>query len=36
MRYAHIFYGHHETEPDINAGGLIFPDEDKPDYFDFA
>jgi uncharacterized membrane protein len=36
MRYAHIFYGDHETEPDMNAGGLIFPDEDKPDYFDFA
>ena len=36
MRYAHIFYGDHETEPAIHAGGLIFPDEDKPDYFDFA
>ena len=36
MRYAHIYYGDHETKPDIHAGGLIFPNEDKPDYLDFA
>src|SRR3954470_7139923 len=33
MRYAHIYYGDHETIPDTHAGGLIFPGEDKPDYF---
>ena len=36
MRYAHIYYGDHETEPAIHAGGLIFPDDDKPGYLDFA
>src|SRR4249920_3690500 len=36
MRYAHIYYGDHETQPAIHAGGLIFPEEDKPDYIDFA
>jgi uncharacterized membrane protein len=36
MRYAHIYYGDHETQPAIHAGGLIFPDEDRPDYIDFA
>jgi len=35
-KYAHIYYGDHETKPDIHAGGLIFPGEDKPDYLDFA
>ena len=35
-KYAHIYYGDHETEPDIHAGGLTFPDENKPDYLDFA
>ena len=36
MRYAHIYYGDHETQPAIHAGGLIFPEDDKPDYIDFA
>lgn len=36
MRYAHIFYGDHETKPDTHAGGLEFPGEHKPGYFDFA
>jgi uncharacterized membrane protein len=36
MRYAHIYYGDHETQPAIHAGGLIFPEEDNPDYIDFA
>jgi uncharacterized membrane protein len=36
MRYAHIYYGDHETQPAIHAGGLIFPKEDNPDYIDFA
>jgi uncharacterized membrane protein len=36
MRYAHIYYGDHETKPDMFAGGLSFPNENKPDYLDFA
>lgn len=36
MRYAHIFYGDHRTKPDMPAGGLDFPGDDKPDYLDFA
>ncbi|MEO5782593.1 MAG: DUF1345 domain-containing protein [Ginsengibacter sp.] len=36
MRYAHIFYGDHETKPDAPAGGLDFPDDEKPGYMDFA
>ena len=36
LRYAHIFYGNHREKPEINAGGLEFPKEDKPDYLDFA
>lgn len=36
MRYAHIFYGDHETKQGVHAGGLKFPDEDRPDYLDFA
>jgi len=36
MRYAHIYYGDHETNPDMHAGGLVFPDDDKPGYSDFA
>lgn len=36
MRYAHIYYGDHETKPDTPAGGLNFPEDSKPGYFDFA
>jgi uncharacterized membrane protein len=36
MRYAHIFYGDHETKPDAPAGGLDFPDDENPGYMDFA
>ncbi len=36
LRYAHIFYGDHETKPALHAGGLQFPGDDKPDYPDFA
>lgn len=36
MRYAHIYYGNHETKTDYPAGGLDFPDDNKPGYFDFA
>lgn len=36
MRYAHIYYGDHKTKSDTHAGGLDFPEENKPDYLDFA
>jgi uncharacterized membrane protein len=36
LRYAHIFYGDHETEPNTHAGGLEFPGDTLPDYLDFA
>ena len=36
MRYAHIYYGDHETKPNAPAGGLDFPGDEKPGYFDFA
>lgn len=36
LRYAHIYYGDHETKPDTHAGGLEFPNDSKPDYLDFA
>ncbi|HSN07764.1 MAG TPA: DUF1345 domain-containing protein, partial [Hanamia sp.] len=36
LRYAHIFYGDHETKPNTHAGGLDFPGESLPDYLDFA
>jgi uncharacterized membrane protein len=37
LRYAHAFYGDSD-EPGVNrhAGGLVFPGERSPDYFDFA
>jgi len=37
LRYAHAFYGDSD-EPGVNrhAGGLIFPGDRSPDYFDFA
>jgi uncharacterized membrane protein len=37
FRYAHAFYGDAD-EPDVNrhAGGVIFPGDRPPDYFDFA
>ena len=34
MRYAHIYYD--TPEGDEAHGGLSFPEEDKPDYLDFA
>ncbi len=34
LRYAHVYYGTPET--DEAHGGLNFPEEDKPDYLDFA
>lgn len=36
VRYAHLYYADHETKPGIHAAGLEFPDEDKPDFVDFA
>ena len=36
LRYAHIYYGDHETIPNTHAGGLEFPGDKKPEYLDFA
>lgn len=36
LRYAHIFYGDHATTPNTHAGGLLFPGNENPEYFDFA
>ena len=36
LRYAHIFYGDDQKNPTTHAGGLAFPDDEKPDYRDFA
>lgn len=37
LRYAHKFYGDDDDpKTDTNAGGLQFPGENAPDYFDFA
>lgn len=36
LRYAHIFYGDHKSNPNLHAGGLEFPGDTPPDYLDFA
>ncbi|MEO6818957.1 MAG: DUF1345 domain-containing protein [Ginsengibacter sp.] len=36
LRYAHIYYGDDENDQSKHAGGLDFPEDDKPDYLDFA
>ncbi|MEO6134584.1 MAG: DUF1345 domain-containing protein [Ginsengibacter sp.] len=36
LRYAHIYYSNHQTKSNTHAGGLEFPDDEKPEYFDFA
>lgn len=36
LRYAHIYYGDHKTKPGTHAGGLEFPGDTLPEYFDFA
>ncbi len=37
LRYAHAFYGDSdEAGEDRHAGGLLFPGDRPPDYFDFA
>lgn len=38
LRYAHLYYRYQTTDDgkDIYEGGLLFPDEDQPDFLDFA
>jgi uncharacterized membrane protein len=36
FRYAHLYYGDHPTVSGSNMAGLNFPEEDFPDYLDFA
>ena len=37
LRYAHAFYGDSDQPSERrHAGGLVFPEERMPDYFDFA
>ncbi|MEO6453224.1 MAG: DUF1345 domain-containing protein [Ginsengibacter sp.] len=36
LRYAHLYYGDSPAKPSVHAGGLNFPEEEKPDYIDFA
>ena len=36
LKYAHIYYGDDKENPKAHAGGLKFPDDEKPDYLDFA
>ena len=36
LKYAHIFYDDDEKNPETHAGGLNFPNDEKPDYLDFA
>ncbi|MBD2188846.1 DUF1345 domain-containing protein [Pseudanabaena sp. FACHB-723] len=35
MHYAHEYYQDHQTNCDTEAGGLDFPDDIEPDYWDF-
>lgn len=36
LRYAHIYYGNDPDNRSNHAGGLKFPEDKKPEYFDFA
>ena len=38
MRYAHLYYDDDDSDDESSgpAGGLQFPDDDEPDYLDFA
>lgn len=36
VRYAHLFYADHHTRKAEHAGGLDFPNEEHPDFIDFA
>jgi uncharacterized membrane protein len=35
MHYAHEYYQNHKTQSDSKAGGLDFPEDTEPDYWDF-
>ena len=35
MHYAHEYYQNHPTQSHLKAGGLDFPDDVEPDYWDF-
>ena len=36
LRYAHIYYDDDERDPTTHAAGLSFPEDEAPDYMDFA
>jgi uncharacterized membrane protein len=36
LRYAHIYYGDHPSNPEEKCGGLDIPGDAHPDYLDFA
>jgi uncharacterized membrane protein len=36
IRYAHLYYGDSVNQFSKHAKGLVFPEDDLPDYFDFA
>jgi len=36
VRYAHLYYGDNNKQFSEHAKGLIFPEDELPDYFDFA
>ncbi len=36
LRYAHLYYADHKDDADVHIGGLNFPDENRPDFLDFA
>lgn len=36
LRYAHMYYADNDEVADDYVGGLEFPDDSDPDYFDFA
>jgi uncharacterized membrane protein len=35
MHYAHAYYQNHKTQTNSKAGGLDFPEDIEPDYWDF-
>ena len=35
-RYAHLYYANNEGDPNQPVGGLDFPEEEQPDFLDFA
>jgi uncharacterized membrane protein len=36
LRYAHMYYADDKTDGSTHAGGLLFPEEEHPDFIDFA